>query len=233
MEQNMNLEQAFDKQIKAIALNLAGMILLTALTIVFILFNINIAVYLYSNTIVYLIFPIVQLLIVIFLSGSRVYTLSNVTAKVLAGAFAVITGITLFPLVISNLYAALLAFATTAIIFAAMAIYGYTTKRPLYKLRTYLLFMLIGLIALSVLSIFIQSTLSEFVISLLGVLLFTVYIAYDVNKIKMETMTLLYNQDYEVQEHVMNNIATISALSLYLDVVNLFIYLMRLFSKRK
>ena len=117
-------------------------------------------------------------------------------------------------------------FFITAGTFAAMSIYGYTTKRDLTKLGSFLMMGLIGIIIASVVNIFMKSTMMYFVISILGVLIFVGLTAYDTQKIK--NMYLVSDSG-----EIMGKKAVMGALTLYLDFINLFIMLLRLFGQRR
>ena len=117
-------------------------------------------------------------------------------------------------------------FFITAGTFGAMSIYGYTTKRDLTKLGSFLMMGLIGIIIASVVNIFMKSTMMYFVISILGVLIFVGLTAYDTQKIK--NMYLASDSG-----EIMGKKAVMGALTLYLDFINLFIMLLRLFGQRR
>jgi FtsH-binding integral membrane protein len=107
-----------------------------------------------------------------------------------------------------------------------MSLYGYTTKKDLTSWGGILLMAVVGLIIASVVNIFLASTMFEFIISCIGVLIFVGLTAYDTQKIK----ALLENhQDNEEGQ----KIALLGSLTLYLDFINLFIFLLRLLGNRK
>ena len=110
--------------------------------------------------------------------------------------------------------------------FGAMSIYGYTTKRDLTKLGSFLMMGLIGIIIASIVNIFMKSSMMYFVISILGVLIFVGLTAYDTQKIK---------NMYSVSDtgELMGKKAVMGALTLYLDFINLFIMLLRLLGQRR
>ena len=111
-------------------------------------------------------------------------------------------------------------FFITAGTFAAMSIYGYTTKKDLTKLGSFLMMGLIGIIIASIVNIFMKSTMMYFVISIIGLT------AYDTQKIK--NMYLVSDSG-----EIMGKKAVMGALTLYLDFINLFIMLLRLFGQRR
>ena len=117
-------------------------------------------------------------------------------------------------------------FFITAGTFGAMSIYGYTTKKDLTKMGSFLMMGLIGIIIASVVNIFLKSTMMYFVISILGVLIFVGLTAYDTQKIK--NMYLVSDSG-----EIMGKKAVMGALTLYLDFINLFIMLLRLFGQRR
>ena len=110
--------------------------------------------------------------------------------------------------------------------FGAMSIYGYTTKRDLTRLGSFLMMGLIGIIIASVVNIFMKSSMMYFVISVVGVLIFVGLTAYDTQKIK--NMYLVSDTG-----EVMGKKAVMGALTLYLDFINLFLMLLRLFGQRR
>ena len=117
-------------------------------------------------------------------------------------------------------------FFITAGTFGAMSIYGYTTKRDLTKLGSFLMMGLIGIIIASIVNMFMKSTMMYYVISILGVLIFVGLTAYDTQKIK--NMYLATDSG-----EIMGKKAVMGALTLYLDFINLFIMLLRLFGQRR
>ncbi len=110
--------------------------------------------------------------------------------------------------------------------FGAMSIYGYTTKRDLTKLGSFLMMGLIGIIIASIVNIFMKSSMMYFVISILGVLIFVGLTAYDTQKIKN-----MYSASDTGE--LIGKKAVMGALTLYLDFINLFIMLLRLFGQRR
>tara|TARA_R110002020_G_scaffold220742_7_gene428649 strand:+ start:571 stop:1341 length:771 start_codon:yes stop_codon:yes gene_type:complete len=117
-------------------------------------------------------------------------------------------------------------FFITAATFGAMSLYGYTTKRDLTAMGSFLMMGLIGLIIASVVNMFMQSSMMEFIISVVGVLIFVGLTAYDTQKIKEG-----YSESHGAE--VLAKGAIMGALSLYLDFINLFMMLLRLFGNRE
>lgn len=116
-------------------------------------------------------------------------------------------------------------FFITAATFGSMSLYGYTTKRDLTGMGSFLMMGLIGIIIASVVNIFMASSALAFGISVLGVLIFVGLTAYDTQRIKQ----MYYEGD---GAEVMSKKAIMGATSLYLDFINLFLMLLRLFGNR-
>lgn len=111
--------------------------------------------------------------------------------------------------------------------FAAMALLGYTTKQDLTKFGSILFMALIGIIIAMLVNIFMGSAMVDYIISCLGVLIFTGLTAYDVQKLKRIGAGIEYGSESS------NKLAIMGALTLYLDFVNLFLFLLRLFGDRR
>jgi hypothetical protein len=118
-------------------------------------------------------------------------------------------------------------FFITAITFGAMSLWGYTTKRDLSGWGSFLFMGLIGIIVASIVNIFMQSTMMHFVISVIGVLVFTGLTAYDTQRIKSEFVT------YRMEGGIATKSAVMGAVSLYLNFLNLFYLLLALFGNRE
>ncbi len=170
---------------------------------------------------------IAELALVFTISG-RIEKLSLNTATALFGIYSVLNGLTLSPILLVYTGSSVAkVFFITAGTFAAMAFVGYTTKRDLSGLGRIAIMALIGLIIASVVNLFIRSTGFELILSYIGVLLFVGLTAYDAQKIK-----IMLAQCDEPNEEA-HKIALLGSLSLYLDFVNLFIYLLRIFGNRE
>ena len=162
-----------------------------------------------------------------FLS-SRITSLSLSTATLMFIAYSVINGATLsILLLVYTMESIGMVFFITAATFGVMALIGYTTKTDLSKIGNILFMALIGLIIASVVNMFMHSSGLQLIISYVGVLIFVGLTAYDTQKIKQ----MLYDQ--ETADEGAQKLALLGALSLYLDFVNLFIYLLRILGNRK
>jgi FtsH-binding integral membrane protein len=162
---------------------------------------------------------------VMFLSF-RVHKMSFATAQMTFWAFAAVMGLSLATIFVIYTGASITrVFFITSGTFAAMSLYGYTTKRDLSGLGSFLFMGLIGIIIASVVNMFLASTMMDFVISVLGVLIFTGLTAYDTQKIK----EMYFEGD---TNETSGKKAIMGALRLYLDFINLFLMLLRLFGNR-
>ena len=169
---------------------------------------------------------IAQVGIVWYLS-SRIQALTLLTATILFAAYSILMGVTMSAIFVVYTQASISStFLITAMTFGVMSLYGYTTKKDLTSWGGILLMAVVGLIIASVVNIFLASSMFEFIISCVGVLIFVGLTAYDTQKIK----ALLENhQDNEEGQ----KIALLGSLTLYLDFINLFLFLLRLLGNRK
>ena len=150
-------------------------------------------------------------------------------ARILFFAYSLVNGITLT--VIGLIYAPQIifySFMITLTIFIVTAIYGYTTQEDLSSYRRFFKIALISLILLSVFNVFMRVGMLEWVITIAGVVIFTGLIAYDVNRIKAISYQLA-----DGDNEAMEKMSVIGALNLYLDFINLFIYILRIFGRKK
>jgi FtsH-binding integral membrane protein len=153
--------------------------------------------------------------------------LSVPAAQAAFWGFAAIMGVSLSSIFLVYTDASIAkVFFITAATFGAMSLYGYTTKRDLTQMGSFLFMGLIGLIIASIVNIFMQSSMMEFIISAVGVLIFVGLTAYDTQKIKEG-----YNE--ASGSEMLAKGAIMGALSLYLDFINLFMMLLRLFGNRE
>lgn len=208
---------------------MAGGLLLTAMVSWFLMANPTILYTILSNTLLFYLLIGGELALVIYLSA-RIEKLSAATA---AGAFlfySALNGVTLTPLIFMATQTAPgsvgTAFIVTAALFGSMAILGYTTKRDLSSIGSFAIMGVIGLIVASIVNIFLQSSMMSFIISVIGVIAFTLLTAYDVQKIKN------YSTGVTEGTAAFRRASIMGALALYLDAINLFIYVLSLLSRR-
>lgn len=171
---------------------------------------------------------IAEVALVMYLSV-RINKISFTTATLLFIAYSILNGATLSILfLLYTISSIATAFFVTAGTFGVMALYGYITKKDLTRIGNLCLMGVIGIIIATMVNIFINNSMMDMVISYIGVLLFIGLTAYDSQKIKH----LLSSDDIEVNETT-QKIAVMGALTLYLDFINLFIYLLRILGDRK
>ncbi|MFA5570917.1 MAG: Bax inhibitor-1/YccA family protein [Sphaerochaetaceae bacterium] len=172
---------------------------------------------------------IAQFGLVIYLS-SRLQHMSSTSAIVAFIGYAILTGITFSSLFyVYSGQSISQAFFTAALLFAGMSLYGMTTKRALHSIGQYLIMGLWGVIVISIINMFIKSSALELGISFLGVILFLGLTAWDTQKIKQ------LNDSYgsEMDEHTYIKLSIMGALMLYLDLINIFLYLLRIFGRQR
>ena len=167
---------------------------------------------------------IAQIGIVVGISGA-IKRISATAALGLFFVYAASLGITIGLIVASYTTGSVVtAFLSASAMFGAAAIYGHVTKRSLAKLGSILFMGLIGLLVAMVLNIFLQSSGVTFAISIVGVVLFTALTAYDVQRIQSGAIAAYTGS--------MEKAAVIGALQLYLDFINLFLFMLRLLGGR-
>ena len=153
--------------------------------------------------------------------------MSAATAQIVFWAFAAVMGLSLSSVFMVYTDASIAkVFFISAATFGATSLWGYTTKRDLTGMGNFLFMGLIGLVIAMVVNIFLQSGPLDFAISAIGVLIFVGLTAYDTQKIK-ESYSASFGAD------VLAKGAIMGALSLYLDFINLFLMLLRLFGNRE
>lgn len=168
-------------------------------------------------------------LFLVFFISFRIRSLSLKTAQLTFWIYSLLVGLSLGPLFYAYTGESIArAFFITAAVFGAMSIYGYSTYRDLTSLGSFLIMGLVGIIIASLVNIFLQSSAVNFAVSILGVIIFTGLTAYDVQKIKN-----MYFYAARLDKDSAGKQAILSALTLYLDFINLFIMLLRLTGGRR
>lgn len=154
--------------------------------------------------------------------------LSYTTLIILFITYAALVGISLsFILLVYTLSSIFLTFAITAGMFGTMAVVGYTTKTDLTSFGRIMMMGLVGILIATLVNIFMQSSTLHYIISYVGVAVFTGLTAYDVQKLKMIGEGTTYGNEDSKKLSIMG------ALTLYLDFINLFLMLLRLFGDRR
>jgi len=171
----------------------------------------------------YLLLIIVEIVVVIWLSAG-IRKMKPNTAKILFCLYSFITGLTFSSIfVVYQMTSIIMVFGITSLIFLIFALIGHYTKIDLTKFGTYLFMALIGIIICSLINMFIGSSTFDLGITIVCLIVFIFYIAYDIQIIKRN----LYNISEE------DNLAIYGALQLYLDFINIFLRLLRLFGKSR
>lgn len=167
-------------------------------------------------------------IVIVFWLSSRIRKISAMAATVGFVVYSVVNGLTLSSIFIVYKFDSIfVVFLISASLFAAMAIYGSFTKSNLNSAGRYLSMALIGVIIASVVNIFLKSSSLEWIVSMASVLIFTGLTAYDAQKF-MRASESAENQS----DDVFQKAAVIAALELYLDFINIFLSLLRIFGKR-
>ena len=176
-----------------------------------------------SQATIWLLFT-AELGLVIYLSA-RIDKLSSGTATALFYAYSILNGVALTPIFLAYTGVSIATtFAITAGTFGAMTIFGYVTRQDLSKFGAFLFMALLGLIVCILVNLFMQSSMFSLLISCAGVLIFVGLTAWDTQAIKRMCA--------EADPTMTGKVATMGALTLYLDFINLFIHLLRFFGSR-
>ncbi len=173
---------------------------------------------------------IVEIVLVMAISWG-INRISPAVAGVLFLIYSIVSGVTIAPIVFVYTGTSIaVTFGITAGTFAAMSLYGYFTKADLTSFGNIMMMGLWGIVIATIINIFWANETLYWVISYLGVAIFTGLVAYDTNKLKGIAMSI---EDGSVERATASKIAIIGALNLYLDFVNLFLMLLRFFGKRR
>ena len=163
-------------------------------------------------------------LIMVFAFGAVLSKLSAAAAQLYFYAYSAMMGLSLaFIFAVYTTGSIASTFLATAAAFAGLSLYGYTTKKDLTGFGSFLIMGVVGLIVASLINIFLQSTAVTFAISAIGVLLFAGLTAYDTQKIKGLYLEHAQSGDSEY----LGKSAVMGALTLYLDFINLFMFMLR------
>lgn len=165
--------------------------------------------------------------IVLYLS-SRITTLNPATANTLFFVYAALNGLTLAPIFLVYTQESISsAFFSAAATFGVMSAYGTLTKRDLSGLGSFLQMGVIGLLIALLINMFVGNSKADLVISIMGVLIFTGLTAFDTQKLRR------LSQELSFREEEQSNLSILGALTLYLDFINMFLFLLRILGRRK
>ncbi len=168
-------------------------------------------------------------LALVWILSANIMRLSFPVAGIMFAAYSILNGVVLSTLLL--VYTAdsiATTFFVTAGTFGAMSLFGYVTKRDLSTMGRMLFMALIGLIIATVVNIFVASSALDWALTYIGIIIFCGLTAYDTQKMKV-----ILSQSQQLGETDLLKVALMCSLSLYLDFINLFLYLLRIFGDRK
>lgn len=214
---------AFPALMRKVYLWMTLALVITGFTAFGIASNPGIAYAIVTNRLLFWGLVIAEFGLVIGISGA-INKLSAVTATLLFVLYSIVNGATLSVIFMAYTMSSIASvFFITAGLFGVMAFIGYTTKTDLTSIGKILFMALIGIILATIVNLFVGSSILNMIVSYIGVVIFTGLTAYDSQKIK----NMLYNADS--MDEGMQKIALLGSLTLYLDFINLFLMLLRIF----
>lgn len=182
----------------------------------------------FSSDYVFIGLLIAEILMVIILSR-KVVDMSIATARICFVLYAILNGITLSSIFLvyteTSIY---VAFLVSSITFVGSGLIGITIKKDLGTVGRLALMSLLGLIVVSIINLFIGLETVDIVLSIVGIIVFIILTAYDMQKLKK-----IHYAAYEIDEFLVDKFAILGALTLYLDFINLFLRILRLIGKKK
>lgn len=205
-------------------------LLMTGLTAMTIAKNEGLVYTIFSNAPLFWGIAIVELALVMILSAA-LNKLSFATAGIMFAIYAILNGVTMSLIFFAYTSESIAqTFFVTSGTFAAMSAFGYFTKRDLSFIGRILIMLLIGLIITTLVNLFFKNSMVESITNYVGIVLFVGLTAYDTQKIKK---MLLAGSHSDLDGSTLSKLALLGSLELYLDFVNLFLYLLRFMGKRK
>ncbi len=169
-------------------------------------------------------------LVMVFAFGAMINRLSAAGAQTFFYAFAAVMGLSLsWIFAVFTGFSIIQVFLTTAVAFAGLSLYGYTTKKDISGWGSFLIMGVIGLIVASIVNIFLGSGIVQLAIAAIGVLIFAGLTAYDTQKIKTDYIAHAAHGDSEW----LAKSAIMGALNLYLDFINMFMFMLQIFGNRE
>ena len=226
-EEQLGMSAAFPALMRKVYVWMAMALAITAITAYGVAASPALTNLIFSSKVVFFGLIIAELILVFWVSA-RIEKLSLTTATLMFILYSVLNGATLATIFLAYSPEIITkTFFVTAGTFGAMAVYGYFTKSDLSSWGKLLIMAVIGLIIAGVVNMFLKSSMMDLVVSVLGVLIFVGLTAYDSQKIKR--MLAMQTDMGETAQKV----ALMGALSLYLDFINLFLYLLRLFGRER
>jgi len=169
-------------------------------------------------------------LVMVFAISFGINRLKPATAQLMFWAFAALMGISLSSIFLVYTHTSITrVFFITAASFGALSLYGYTTKRDMTGMGSFLMMGLFGIIIASIVNIFVASSMLQFIVSVVGVLIFAGLTAYDTQRLKNDYIYGYASQGGDIAERA----AITGALSLYLNFINLFTLLLQLLGQKE
>lgn len=224
-QQEMTNASTFKVLMRKVYLWMTLALMITGITAAGVANSPNILALIYSSQVVMWGIIIAEFGLVIYISA-RLEKLSLSTATTLFALYSILNGVMLSSIFL--LYSTAIiskVFFITAGTFGVTALYGYATKKDLSSLGNILFMALIGLVIATIVNVFMKSAMFDLILSYIGVIIFVGLTAWDSQKIK-HMMMVKQDADESAQK-----LALIGALSLYLDFINLFLYLLRIFGR--
>ena len=224
-QQEMTNASTFKVLMRKVYLWMTLALMITGITAAGVANSPNILALIYSSQVVMWGIIIAEFGLVIYISA-RLEKLSLSTATTLFALYSILNGVMLSSIFL--LYSTAIiskVFFITAGTFGVTALYGYATKKDLSSLGNILFMALIGLVIATIVIVFMKSAMFDLILSYIGVIIFVGLTAWDSQKIK-HMMMVQQDADESAQK-----LALIGALSLYLDFINLFLYLLRIFGR--
>lgn len=224
-QQEMTNASTFKVLMRKVYLWMTLALMITGITAAGVANSPNILALIYSSQVVMWGIIIAEFGLVIYISA-RLEKLSLSTATTLFALYSILNGVMLSSIFL--LYSTSIiskVFFITAGTFGVTALYGYATKKDLSSLGNILFMALIGLVIATIVNVFMKSAMFDLILSYIGVIIFVGLTAWDSQKIK-HMMMVQQDADESAQK-----LALIGALSLYLDFINLFLYLLRIFGR--
>lgn len=229
LQQTLGKEQnaVFAKLMRSVYLWMVFALVITGLTAAYVASSPAYISALVNNPVLFYGVIIAELALVFILSG-RIHKMSFTSASLMFILYSLLTGVSLSTIFLAYTESSIATtFLITAGTFGTMSLVGFVTKKDLSKLGGILFMALIGLIIATLVNIFLVSDTLGWIINYVGVLIFVGLTAYDTQKIKQ--MVREYGTDINEQTQKM---ALMGSLSLYLDFINMFLYLLRIFGNR-
>ncbi|MBQ3318336.1 MAG: Bax inhibitor-1/YccA family protein [Spirochaetales bacterium] len=181
---------------------------------------------LYSTGAIYIL--MIAQLVIVFMLSMRIQKMSSMSAIAWFAVYSICTGAMLSAVIAVYAKAVIArAFLTTALMFAFMSVYAMTTKRDLSRMGNILVMAIIGMLVASLVNLFLRSEAIYYALSYVGVAIFCGLTAWDTQKI----MRLNDEYGYGIDEETFVKLSIICALQLYLDFINIFLYLLRIFGR--